>query len=211
MDGQQFRETVETARETELTRLGSSKLLVALTDGSIDRETVLQVAAHSENAAHETFSQWVATETDPAARAAFEAVAEQEADHRRRVLDALDDPSFEPADGGPMHAYLRGRDETIERVAAGMVGRPLVSRRTHTQLIGFFVNEADTAGADLFRDLRDETEAVVDDGLELLAERCETDDDWDRARAVATYVIRVAYDDYADSLESMGMNPKSIC
>jgi hypothetical protein len=211
MNGERFRETVETARETELARLGSSRLLVALTDGDVDRETVLQVAAHSENAARETFRRWAADETDPTARAAFESVAAQEADHRRRVLEALGQPSFEPADGGPMHAYLRGREGTVERIATGMVGRPLVSRRTHTQLIGFFVNEADAAGADLFRDLRDETEAVLADGLELLEERCERSADWDRARAVAEYVVQLAYDDYADSLDAMGMCPKSIC
>lgn len=211
MNGAELRETVATEKQTQLNRLGSSKLLVALTDASIDRESVLAVAAHSENAARETFEQWAATETDPEVRAAFDSVAAQEAEHLRRVLDALDDQAFEPADGGPMHAYLRGREETVDRVAAGMVGRPLVSLKTHTQIIGFFVNEADTVGADLFRDLRSETEDVLGDGLALLESRCETAAEWDRARNVAAYVVQVAYDDYADSLDAMGMSPKSLC
>jgi hypothetical protein len=92
-----------------------------------------------------------------------------------------------------------------------MVGRPLVSVRAHNQIIGFFVNEADEAGADLFRDLKAETRDVVDDGVALLDELCEDDDDWERAEMVAEYVIQVAYDDYADSLTEMGLGVKDIC
>jgi hypothetical protein len=110
-----------------------------------------------------------------------------------------------------MHAYLRGREDTVERVASGMVGRPLVSLRTHTQIIGFFVNEADESSADLFRDLKSETAAVIDDGVDLLDDRCEGDDDWERARMVAEYTIQVAYDDYADGLTEMGLGVKDVC
>jgi hypothetical protein len=211
MDGDSFRAAVEESKRTELDRLGSSKLLVALTGARIERERVLTVAAHSEHAARETFRAWAADEDDPAARAAFEAVAEQEDTHLERVLAALDDPEPELADGGPMHSYLRGREGTIERVAGGMVGRPLVGLRTHTQLIGFFVNEADERGADLFRDLKAETAAVIDDGLALLDDRCAGDDDWERARMVAEYTVQVAYDDYADSLTGMGLGVKDVC
>jgi hypothetical protein len=210
MDGDTFRESVEESKRTELDRLGSSKLLIALTDARIERSRVLEVAAHSEHAARETFRAWAADESHPAARAAFEAVAEQEDTHLERVLDALDG-TVELADGGPMHAYLRGREDTVERVASGMVGRPLVSVRAHNQIIGFFVNEADEAGADLFRDLKAETRDVVDDGVALLDELCEDDTDWERAEMVAEYVIQVAYDDYADSLTEMGLGVKDIC
>jgi hypothetical protein len=211
MDAEAFRDAVEESKATELDRLGSSQLLVALTGAQLDAQHVLEVAAHSEHAARETFREWAATEDDPGARDAFESVADQEDEHLRRVREELDDPDFEPADGGPMHAYLRGRDDAIERVAGGMVGRPLVSLRTHVQLISFFVNEADESTADTFRDLRAETAAVIDDGLELLAERCRSEEDWERARMVAEYVIQVAYDDYADALTDLGLNPKSIC
>jgi hypothetical protein len=209
MDGATFRETVEESKRTELDRLGSSKLLVALTGARIERERVLEVAAHSEHAARETFRAWAADEPNEDARAAFESVAEQEGRHLERVLAALD-REVDLADGGPMHAYLRGRDDTVERVAAGMVGRPLVSLRTHTQIVGFFVNEADETGADLFRDLKSETAAVIDDGTALLGSLC-GDDDWERAASVAEYVIQVAYDDYADSLTEMGLGVKDVC
>jgi hypothetical protein len=210
MDGDTFRESVEASKRTELDRLGSSKLLIALTGARIERERVLEVAAHSEHAARETFRQWADDETDDAARAAFESVAEQEDRHLERVLDALDG-EVSLADGGPMHAYLRGREDTVERVASGMVGRPLVSIRTHTQLISFFVNEADETTADLFRDLKSETAAVVDDGCALLDDCCSSEGDWKRAETVAEYVIQVAYDDYADSLTELGVGVKDIC
>lgn len=210
MDGDTFREAVESAKRTELDRLGSSKLLIALTGARIERERVLEVAAHSEHAARETFRAWAADEPHDGARAAFEAVAAQEDTHLDRVLAALDG-EVDLADGGPMHAYLRGREETIERVASGMVGRPLVSLRTHTQLIGFFVNEADESGADLFRDLKSETAAVIDDGVALLDELCTDDGEWERARMVAEYVIQVAYDDYADGLTELGVGVKDVC
>jgi hypothetical protein len=210
MDGDSFREAVETAKRTELDRLGSSKLLIALTGARIERDRVLEVAAHSEHAARETFRAWAADESDEDAKKAFEAVADQEDEHLDRVLAALDS-EVDLADGGPMHAYLRGREDTVERVAGGMVGRPLVSLRAHNQLIGFFVNEADERGADLFRDLKAETAAVIDDGCALLDDLCESDDDWERAQAVAEYTVQVAYDDYADSLTEMGLGVKDIC
>jgi hypothetical protein len=213
MDGSQFRGAIEEAKGTQLGRLGSSQLLVALTDATLEAEAVLEVAAHSEHAARETFRAWAADEPDEAVQETFERVADQEDDHLARVLDAMDDPdAFEPDDEpGPMHAYLRGREETIDRVAGGMVGRPLVSVRTHTQVVSFFVNEADERRADLFRDLKADTEALLDEAAGLLDERCEDEADWDRAASVAEYVVQVAYDDYADALTGMGLNPKMIC
>jgi hypothetical protein len=40
---------------------------------------------------------------------------------------------------------------------------------------------------------------------------CETDADRETAEAVATYVVQLAYDDYADALAGMGVDPKPIC
>jgi hypothetical protein len=110
-----------------------------------------------------------------------------------------------------MHTYLRGRDDTVQRVAAGLVGRGLVSVRAHTQVISFFINEADERTTDVFRDLKVDTEESLRCGLDLLNDLCETDDDWERARGAAGYVVKLAYDDYADSLVGMGLDPKPIC
>lgn len=214
MDPASFRESVESTKATELNRLGSQKLLLALTDAELDRATVLRVAADSENSARNTFEAWASDEGNPAAREAFAQVAEEEADHYDRVLSAMESETraeYDPADGGTLHSYLRGREDAVERVASGLVGRGIVASKTHLQVISFFVNEPDETTATLFRDLRTETEARIDDGLDLLGTLCETDEDWERAQAVAEYVVQVAYDDYADSLQGMGLDPKPIC
>jgi hypothetical protein len=210
MDATAFRESVETAKATELDRLGSSKLLIALTDADLSETAVLRAAAFSEYLARETFERWAADESDAAASGVFADVAAQEADHYERVVDALGEP-VEPDAVGPMHAYLRDREDTVERAAAGLVGRGLVSLRTHLQVVSFFVNEADAGTADLFRDLRSETEDSLSAGLDLLESVCEDDADWERAQAVAEYVVQLAYDDYADSLTELGVDPKPIC
>ena len=223
MDGEAFRERVESAMATELVRLGSNKLLIALTDATLEPEAVLRAAADSEHAAHTTFAGWADDEgadddgtvdaDGEAAAALFEWLARRERDHRERVLDSLADlgVDHDPADGGTMHEYLRTREDVVERVAAGTVGRGLVSDRTHLQIVSFFVNEGDEARADLFRDFRTETEEEMQRGLALLADACETDEDWERARMVAEYVVQIAYDDYADALTGMGVDVKPVC
>jgi rubrerythrin len=210
MDPADLRAAVETAKETELDRLGSSKLLLALTDAELDRPSVLRAAAASELAARETFSAWAADEDHDAAAALFGDVADQEQRHYDRVADLLGE-AVEPPGAGPMHGYLRNRATTVERLAGGLLGRTLVSDRTHLQVISFFVNEGDEAAADVARELRTETRQAQERGLELLDSVCETDEDWETAEAVATYTIQLAYDDFADVLTGMGVDPKPIC
>lgn len=210
MDGAEFRETVATAKETELGRLGSEKFLIAITDADLSSSAILEATANSEYAAMQTYGEWAEESEDDRAGDVFADVAAQERDHFERVTEHLPD-EFEPVDGGPMHTYLRGREDAIERVAAGLVGRGLVSDQTHVQIVGFYVNEPDEAMASLFRDLRTETARSTQTGLELLEDLCTDEDDWERARMVAEYVIEVAYDDFADTVRGMGLDPKPIC
>ncbi|MCT9095911.1 rubrerythrin family protein [Haloarchaeobius sp. HME9146] len=210
MDPAAFHEAVESAKQTELDRLGSNKLLIALTDASLEEETILRAAALSEYLARETFQSWAESEESETAREVFEDVATQEDEHYERVVERLGEP-VEPDSVGPMHSYLRQREDMVERAAAGLVGRGLVSLKTHMQIISFYINEADEPGANLFRELRSETEASLQKGLDLLEECCEDDEDWERAQMVAEYVVQVAYDDYADSLSELGVDPKPIC
>jgi len=210
MDGRTLREDVEAGKGPQLDRLGSSKYLVALTDATLEEEAILEAVAGSEYLARETFAAYADAESNPVAREAFEAVAEQEAEHYDRVRERLG-ARPEPDHPGAVHGYLREREDTVARLAGGLVGRPLVSLRAHTQVVSFYVNEADHAGAELFRDLKAETAAELDRGVDALDAVCETDDDWERARATAEYVVQLAYDEYADSLETLGVNPKSTC
>ena len=210
MDAPALRETVEREKQSELDRLGSSKYLIALTGADLAESTILDAVAESEALARETFEALAAVEDDDRAREAFEAVAEQEAEHYDRVCGRLG-ARPEPEHAGAVHGYLREREDGISRVAGALVGRPLVSVRAHTQVVGFYVNEADETGANLFRDLKADTEAELERGLAVLDAICETDEDWERAQATAEYVVQLAYDEYADSLTEMGVNPKSTC
>lgn len=210
MDRPALRDAVSDTKRTELNRLESNKLLIALTDAEITPERMLQAAADSEHAAHTTFSQWADNESTDEAWELFLDVAERERTHRQRVLDAMA-AEYEPTDGGTVHEYLRGREKTLVRVAAGLIGRGLVADRTHAAVIAFFRNESDSARAALFRTLREETKAGTERGLNLLETLCESERDWADAEAVAEYTIQVAYDDYADALRGMDIDPKPGC
>ncbi|MFH5797714.1 rubrerythrin family protein [Haladaptatus sp. CMAA 1911] len=204
-----FADAVADEKATELDRLGSQQLLISLTDAELDPPAVLCAAAESEHTAAETFDGWAAGADGERAREAFERLAEQERRHYDRVVGELDE--FEPGDAiDPMHDFLRGLDDDVERGGA-LVGRSLVGERTLLQVVSFFINEADERRADVFRDLRADTRENVEDGVAILADRCEDDDDWNRAFDAATETVQVAYDDYADTLTGMGLDPKPIC
>ncbi|GAB6862617.1 rubrerythrin family protein [Haloplanus litoreus] len=199
MDAADLRTSLETDYAVALARLGSRDLLVALSGGDPRPSALLCAAADSEYAARETFREWADTTADDALRDAFAAVAAQEDDHFHRVRAVMDAPDdHRPTGSGPMHAYLRGREDPIHRVAGGMVGRTLVSLRTHGRLIDFF-DGRDADAERLFRELRAETADCLDDGLATLDARASAED-WEAALAVAGYTIRLAADDLADAL-----------
>jgi len=213
MDSERLRGTVESAKATELERLGSNELLVAVTDATPEPAAVLRAAADSEHAAHVTFAAWADDADGEAAGELFAWLADRERNHRERVLDSLAalGEEHDPVDGGTMHEYLRARDGVVERTAAGTVGRPLVSDRTHLRIVSFFLDEGDEARAELFRELRAETAEELERGLDLLDDACDGEDDRERARMVAEYTVQVAYDDYADALAGLGVDVKPVC
>lgn len=210
MDGTELVEAVRESKATALERLGKEKALIAATGADLATETVLRAAAASERRAQRTFEGWAESEPNDAARAAFERVATTEADHYDRIVEHLEESPAEP-ETDPLHASLREVERTVERVGAGLVGRPLASERTLLQVVNFFVNEADTAGVDLFRDLREETRRVPEEGALLLDGLCSGEDDWVLARKAAEDAIQVAYDDYAETLQGLGLDPKPVC
>jgi rubrerythrin len=219
MDADAFPDAIRDAKVTELDRLGSQQALLALTDADLDAEHVLRAAARSERTARETFAEWAdSADADGESDAAgtFAALAEQERDHYERVTAELDAESdsadeFDPSDEvNSMHEYLRGLDTTVER-AAGLIGRSLASDRTQLQVVNFFVNEAEERRADLFRDLRAETQDGIATGTDLLAAHCDGEGDWERARDAAERTVQIAYDEYAETLEGIGLDPKPIC
>ena len=210
MNGTELVEAVRESKATELERLGKEKALVAATDADLSTGAVLRAAAASERRAQRTFEAWAESEPDDAARGAFERIVATESDHYDRVAAHLDDPPVDP-DPDPIHASLRGIERTVERVGAGLVGRPLASERTLLQAVNFFVNEADDPTANLFRELREETRELPEEGAVLLDELCSDDEDWVLARKAAEDAVQVAYDDYAEALQGMGLDPKPVC
>jgi hypothetical protein len=209
MDANAFLGSVREANGTELDRLGSEKALVAETAAQLDRDHVLDAAAAAETRAAETFDRWAADEPNGQAAAAFRDAADSERDHYRRVVDQGGSAEDPPADA--LHAHLRGLDSTLPRVAAGLVGRPLVASRTLLQVINFFVNEGDTEAAETFRTLRSETDGTAERVAELVVELSGEGEDFDRALEAASEAIGVAYAEYADTLEGMGVDPKPVC
>jgi hypothetical protein len=78
-------------------------------------------------------------------------------------------------------------------------------------MVGFFVGDADPRAANDFREFRSEIDAEHERVLDTLDSVCATDDEWAAARDAAEAVIEAAYDDYVETLESMGTKPKNVC
>ena len=169
----------------------------------MEPDVVLAAAAAREGAAHDTFDAWSDDDHDDAA--ALFADAAGETAERRDSLDA------DPVDRTPaMHDVLDDLDGTVERLG-GFVGWALVDKKVKEQYTGFFTGQADPQTASTFRSAGSDVEALREEAAELLDAVCEDDDDWDAAEAVAIEVIATAYDEYFETLEDLGVNPKPVC
>jgi hypothetical protein len=220
MDGDSFVEAVREAQATELHRLGSDKYLVAATGADLAEGPVLASVAREAANGRETFESWAGEESDPAAET-FAAAADTGADHLARLRERLDDEPVgaddtegrpgEDSDGaGSVSAALEAAGTTAER-AGTLVGRGLVRDRTLLQVVNFFVNEGDSAGADLARELRSDANDQVSAGAALLETVCEGETDWNVAQEAAERVVETTYGEYATALETMGVDPKPVC
>jgi hypothetical protein len=210
MDGSTLLEAVQRSKATQLDRLGKEKALIATTHASLERRAVLVAAAHAEARARDTFETWVDSTDEAAAREAFEAVVETERKHYEQVVELLGDEP-KPPESDPLHEYLSGLETPLERVGAGLVGRPLAAERTLLQVVNFFLNEAENNAADTFRTIRSETAATADTGAEVLDAVCADDADWVLAQQAAEGAIQTVYDDYAETLTELGIDPKPVC
>lgn len=194
-------EHVRESHATALDRLGSEKSLLALTEARLETEAVLEAAGAALASARATLSDWAADADGPVADA-LAAAAGRLADAAGRVADSLDDTL--PGDS-PFVSLAADTD--AGRAGAGLVGLGLVLDRVFLQCVSFFVNEADTTRADLFRDLR----GVADGLLETAADLDLDGEAAEEAVEAAEAVVAAAYDAYVDRLEAMGFDPKPIC
>jgi len=209
MTPEQFLDTVKRDNETALSRLGSSKSLYAETSGEMEPEPMLEAAATAERHAAETFEAWADTEADARAVDCWKATAAQEREHYEAVLGRIDG-EHTPGEPSAMQATLRETTTTVERVGA-FLGRTLAADQSNAQLTGFFVGQADPQTASLFRGFGDDLESQQESGLDLLESVCSDDSEYEAARATADATIQAAYEEYTDSLEALGVNPKPVC
>jgi hypothetical protein len=197
MDGSELRDRIEDDLQTELSRLGSSKSLYADTEGEMDGEPVLAAAADAAHHAVETFAGWdheVFADATERAREQYETITDELGDH-------------EPGEAPAAVAALAEAEGIDERLGA-TVGWSMVTARKATQSSGFFTGQADPSTASIFRSFGDDYEAVREAALEALDDG---DTDWDAALQAAEDVVEAAYDEYVETLESLGVNPKSVC
>lgn len=205
MDATDFVSAVREENKTELSRLGSSKSLYADTAGEMEPEAVLGAAADGAHYAAETVAGWA---DDEDVDGTLAAAADRERDRYDAIVGKLDvhDPGERPAE----LEFLRGHERLLERLG-GLVGWTLVVDEKSSQCTGFFTGQADPQTASLFRGFDDGFEATREQALDALEQVCDTDDDWEQARAVASGLVGAAYDEYFETLESLGVNPKPVC
>jgi hypothetical protein len=200
MDAADTIAAVEEETTTERSRLGSDKTLVAATGATLEADAVWRAAATREAGVTEALDGWL-TDADGAVAGAFERAAAAASERAGRI-DAT------PGDPDALSVHLGTLGSAAERVGAGLVAAPLVFDRFYLQVVSFFVNEADEGNADVARELRS---GASDLGPAREALGALDDSGRERARDAAVDAVGVAYDEYAETLESMGLDPKPIC
>jgi hypothetical protein len=192
---------VEDDYETELSRLGSSKALYAITEGEMETASVLSNLADRMAAAAETFDGWA---REGGGDEVFATAAGTAGDLAERVAGAADDaePTASPT---PVDEVLRDLEGADARLG-GLLAWTMITDRTLAQAVGFFVGNADTTAADLFRGLRTDVEDLRVETAGRLG-----DADAEAARGAANEVVEAAYTHYVETLEGMGVKVKPVC
>lgn len=201
MDGTELVETVRESLQTELSRLGSSKSLYADTAGEMEPEPVLTAIGDATYYATEVLEAWAET-------GVFADAARREQAHYEAILEECD--SHDPGDRPP-HVAAMAEAETREARLGALVGWTLVVEKKASQTSGFFTGQAQPTTASTFRSFGDDYEATREEALDALGTACEDVDDWETATAAASAVVQAAYDDYFETLESLGVKPKPVC
>ena len=204
MNGDDLATALRDDHETEFSRLGSSKAMYALTGGDMDGDAVRAAAAADSLALAAVLEGWDADAADATATL-YSDLAAAANEHAAAVAD---DPELD--EEPPLYGVLSGFDAAPARLG-GLLGRYLVVSEYASQMVGFFVGDADPTAANDFRELSSEVDAERDRVTEALDATCGSDDGWAAARDAAEAVIEAAYDDYVTTLESMGIKPKNVC
>lgn len=200
MDSAELLDSVEQELQTELSRLGSSKSLYADTEGEMEADPILATAADNAAVAADAFESWD--------RDVFADAAERVRGHYDDIVAELGDHN--PGDGPAAAVALSNAEGDLERLGA-TVGWTLVTERKTTQSGGYFTGQAKPTTASTFRAFGDDYEAIRDAALAALDEAADSEAECEQAKDAAASVVEAAYDEYFDTLESLGMNPKPVC
>jgi len=196
MNADDFVDTISSENQTPLSRLGSSKALYAITEGEMEEDVVLSSAATTVHHVAETVGDWDGD--------VFAAAADTAGDQYETITGKLD--GHEPGERSAALETLAEQDGTAARLG-GFVGWTLVAKKTFEQLTGYFVGQADPQTSQTFREMGSDIEDLRSEALDALAD----DGDWESAEAAASEVVQAAYDEYVETLEGLGVNPKNVC
>jgi hypothetical protein len=207
MNADDFLDAVKDEQKTELSRLGSSKSLYADTAGDMEKDAVLQAVADLLAHAEATVEDW-ADENVGAAADLFASTADALGEAYGTVAGELGD--HEQGEQPAIVATLAEHGNAKARAGA-LVGYLLVAEKKIGQAVGFFVGQAAPGAADTFRGVREALNDATDAAVDALGDVCADADDWTLAEDAAVATVGAAYDDYFETLESLGVNPKPVC
>lgn len=207
MDAAELIERLRADNQTELSRLGSSKLLYAQTGGDLKPPAVLAAAADRTYHAAELVDGWQGSGDDEL-DSAFERVAETVRAHHATIVEEVS--AYEPGPEPAILAALADLEGPVER-AGGLLAWTLVADREMGQRTGFFTGQADPTTASTFREIRSDYDDLRDALAAALDAHCGSAAEWAAAEAGASAAIEAAYAAYVESLEAMGVNPKPVC
>jgi hypothetical protein len=177
-------------------------VLYALTGGEMETAVVLAGLAERSTAAAGTFEEW-ADDADGAHDELFAEAADTAREHADRIAGAAGNELGDAP--GQVGDVLAVQDDPDARLGA-LLAWTMVTDRTLSQAVGFFVGNADSASADLFRDLRADLDGLGEAAVERLA-----DADRQVALAAANQVVEAAYDGYVQTLTELGVKVKPVC
>ncbi len=130
----------------------------------------------------------------------------------REHADELAELASEAGGSGStaFHEYLSSVESSSQRLGA-LLGWLVVSDQSYLQGVGFFVGSQHGDAADVLRDIREEIDGYQDDVVAVIDVLSSSDEEESEVLAAASGLVEAAYDEYVESLESMGIDVKPIC
>jgi len=156
---QQFVQELDAMVKGALDRIGAKSAAGGPAQG-VTIATLLEVALKNELEASEEAALWMSTERDVEVKLALARQCGDEAKHYRLIEDRLRahgvDPSkLDPLASGhtPMFEFLRGLEQTVERVAAGQFTREALAQVRNDVFARWCDDHDDADTAKLYRDV----------------------------------------------------------